>query len=178
MSTGRLGANLADEQMAPCRMASEDLPGPREAKRNSSWKGGAVDLGWLRSLYDAHNSAGEGFPDVLARDYLHTDAEFVEFAAAPGGRTHSGREAIAALFRERFEAGAMRIEDLELTAIDERTALAAFRIHMRGSGSGAETSMPLWNLITVDGAQIVRVEEFSDEDAALAAAGRGGEPAV
>jgi hypothetical protein len=38
--------------------------------------------------------------------------------------------------------------------------------------------MSLWNLITGDGARIVRVEEFSDEDAALAAAGRGGEPAV
>ena len=34
--------------------------------------------------------------------------------------------------------------------------------------------MQLWNLITLDGARIVRVEEFSDEEAALAAARRAG----
>ena len=137
-----------------------------------------VDLDLLRRLYDAHNSTGKDFPDVLARDYLHADAEFVEFAAAPGGRTHRGRDAVAALFRERFETGAMRIDDLELTAIDECTALAAFRIHMRGRGSGAETSMPLWNLITVDGSRISRVEEFSDEEAMVEAttAARSGSP--
>ncbi len=131
-----------------------------------------VELDWLRSLYDVHNTAGTAFPDVLARDYLHPEVEFVEFAAAPGGGTHRGRGAVAELFRRRFEAGAMRIEELELTAIDERSVLAAFRVHMRGLGSGAETSMPLWNLITLDGARIVRVEEFSDEEAALAAARR------
>lgn len=141
-----------------------------------------MDLDWLRSLYDVHNSAGSEFPEVLARDYLQDDVEFVEFAAAPGGRTHRGRRAVTALFRERFETGAMRIEELELTAIDERIALAAFRVHMRGLGSGAETSMPIWNLITVDGSRIARVEEFSDEEAVVeattAARRRGGEPAV
>ena len=141
-----------------------------------------MDLDWLRSLYRVHNTAGSEFPEVLARDYLQDDVEFVEFAAAPGGRTHRGKTAVTALFRERFETGAMRIEDLVLTAIDDRTALAAFRVHMRGLGSGAEASMPIWNLFILDGAQIVRVEEFSDEEAAVeattAARGRGGEPAV
>jgi hypothetical protein len=131
-----------------------------------------VDLDWLESLYDVHNTTGTAFPDVLARDYLHVDVEFVEFATAPGGGTHRGRDAVAELFRRRFEAGAMRIEELELTAIDERSALAAFRIHMRGLGSGVETSMLLWNLITLEGQRIVRIEEFSDEEAALAAARR------
>lgn len=131
-----------------------------------------MDLDRLRGLYEAHNTTGTAFPDVLVRDYLHADVEFVEFAAAPGGGTHRGRDAVAELFRRRFEAGAMRIEELELTAIDELRALAAFRIHMRGLGSGAETSMPLWNLITLEGERIVRVEEFSDEGAALAAARR------
>jgi hypothetical protein len=31
--------------------------------------------------------------------------------------------------------------------------------------------MRLWNLLTLDGSRITRVEEFSDEPAALAAAG-------
>ena len=131
-----------------------------------------MDFEWIRSLYDVHNTAASDFPGVLDRDYLHPDVEFVEFAAAPGGGTHRGSAAVAELFRPRFEAGSMRIEELELTALDERRALAAFRIHMRGLGSGAETSMPLWNLITLEGARIVRVEEFSDEEDALAAAGR------
>jgi ketosteroid isomerase-like protein len=66
----------------------------------------------------------------------------------------------------------MFVEDLELTALDERRALAAFRIRMRGSRSGLETSMRLWNLVTLDGSRVTRVEEFSDEEAALAAARR------
>jgi ketosteroid isomerase-like protein len=135
-----------------------------------------IDLDWLRSLYEVHNEVGAEFPDVLARDYLHEDAEFVQFAAAPGAATHRGRDAVAALFRDRFEAGAMRVEDLELTALDDRTALAAFRICMRGSRSGLETAMRLWNLVTVEGARITRVEEFSDEAAALDAARRRSEP--
>ena len=129
-----------------------------------------VDLDFIRRLYEAHNSAGADFPEILERDYLHADVEFVEFAAAPGAATHRGRAAVAALFRNRFEAGAMRVEELRLTALDERRALAEFRVRMRGAGSGAETSMPLWNLLTLDGARIARVEEFSDEAAALAAA--------
>jgi ketosteroid isomerase-like protein len=63
----------------------------------------------------------------------------------------------------------MVIEELELTAVDERRALAAFRIRMLGARSGAETSMRLWNLLTFEGRRILRIEEFSDEDDALAA---------
>jgi ketosteroid isomerase-like protein len=132
----------------------------------------APDLDFIRHLYDLHNKAGAEFPDALARDYLHADAEFVEFAAAPGAANHSGRYAVAALFRERFEAGAMQIEDLKLTAFDDRKVLAAFRVRMLGTGSGAEVSMRLWNLLTLEGSRIGRIEEFSDEADALAAARR------
>jgi ketosteroid isomerase-like protein len=131
-----------------------------------------VDLDRIRQIYDLHNSAGADFPDLLARDYLHANVEFVEFAAAPGARTHRGSEAVAALFHDRFRAGAMRVEELELTALDEHTVLAAFRIDMRGTSSGAEVSMRLWNLLTLDGSRVARVEEFSDEAAALAAGRR------
>ena len=37
-----------------------------------------VDLDLLRSIYDAHNEAGVEFPDLLARDFLDEDVEFVE----------------------------------------------------------------------------------------------------
>jgi hypothetical protein len=47
-----------------------------------------VDLDFLRGLYDAHNRAGTDFPDLLARDYLHPDVEFVELATARGAATH------------------------------------------------------------------------------------------
>jgi ketosteroid isomerase-like protein len=137
-----------------------------------------VDLDLLRSIYEAHNEAGAEFPDLLARDFLDEDVEFVEFPAAPGAATHRGRDAVAALFRERFEAGAMRVEDLELTALDDRMALAAFRARMRGSGSGAETAMRIWNLVTLEGSRIARLEEFSDEAAALDAARRRSGPAA
>jgi hypothetical protein len=132
----------------------------------------AVDVEYLRGVYEVHNSAGRDFPEILARDYLDSDVDFVEFADAPGAATYHGSEAVAALFRDRLQAGAMRVEELELTGIDEHRALAAFRIRMRGVGSGAETSMRLWNLVTLESSRITRIEEFSDEAAALQAAGR------
>ncbi len=125
----------------------------------------------LRAMYETHNSTGADFPDILARDYLHEDVEFVEFAAAPGARTYRGSEAVAALFRNRFEAGAMHLEDLELTAVGDERVLVTFRVSIRGARSGAESSMQLWNLVTLDGSRITRVEEFSDEADARAAAG-------
>jgi ketosteroid isomerase-like protein len=131
-----------------------------------------ADVELLRRIYDVHNSAGADFPEILARDYLDEDVELIEFADAPGAATHHGSEAVAALFRDRFEAGAMRVEDLELTPLDERRALAEFRIRMRGSESGAETSMPLWNLVTLEHSRITRIEEFSDVESARAAARR------
>jgi ketosteroid isomerase-like protein len=131
-----------------------------------------VDLDFIRGLYDVLNSSGADFPDVLLHDYLHDDVELVEFAAAPGAATYRGSHAVADLFRNRLEAGAMLVEDLTLTGVDERTVLAAFRARMRGISSGAETSMRIWNLLTVEGSRLVRIEEFSDEAAALAAAER------
>jgi uncharacterized RmlC-like cupin family protein/ketosteroid isomerase-like protein len=130
-----------------------------------------TELDVLRALYDDHNAAGAGFPDLLARDYLHEDVEFVEFAAAPGPRTYRGSEAVAELFRNRFEAGAMHVDDVQLTALDGHRVLAAFRVSIRGVRSGAESSMQLWNLVTLAGSRITRVEEFSDEADARAAAG-------
>ena len=144
----------------------------RGARRDNRGVDDGPELDVLRTLYDAHNETGADFPDVLARDFLHDDVEFVEFASAPGARTYRGREAVAALFRNRFEAGAMQVEDLELTAIGDHRVLAAFRIRMRGARSGAETSMPLWNLVTVVGSRLTRVEEFSEEADALDAARR------
>jgi hypothetical protein len=60
----------------------------------------------------------------------------------------------------------MRVEDLELTALDEKRVLAAFRIRMRGTGSGVETSIRIWNVVTLEGPRIARIEEFSDGSAA------------
>jgi hypothetical protein len=64
----------------------------------------------------------------------------------------------------------MRIDDLELTALDEHRVLAAFRVHMRGRGSGAQADMRIWNLLTIDGSRVRRVEEFVNEESALTAA--------
>ena len=36
-------------------------------------------------------------------------------------------------------------------------------MHFAVCGKRSETSMPLWNLVTVVGSRLTRVEEFSDE---------------
>ena len=124
---------------------------------------GSREVELLGRLYELHNSTRSGFPDILERDWLLEDAEFVEFPDAPGARTHRGSEAVAALFRNRFEAGEMLLEDIELRDVGAGRVLVNFRVHMRGARSGAETSMRLWNLVTLDGARIARIEEFSEE---------------
>jgi hypothetical protein len=128
------------------------------------------DVDFLRRLYELHNSTGREFPDLLERDYLREDVVFVEFPAAPGARTHSGSEAVAALFRNRFEAGAMLLDEIEVRAAGASRVLASFRVHMRGARSGIDTSMRLWNLVTLDGERIARIEEYSEEADAVAAA--------
>ena len=134
-----------------------------------------ADIDFIRGLYEVHNSAGAGFPDLLLeRDYLHPEVEFVEFLAIPGAATHRGPEAVADLFRGRFEAGDLQLEDVEVTPLDDRRAMVTFVARIRGTGSGAQAAMQLWNLFTLDGSQIARIEEFNDEASALAAAGAAG----
>src|SRR4029079_3340876 len=98
---------------------------------------------------------------------LGPDAECVESPSRPGATTHRGREAVVALFRERFEAGQMELTDLTLTQLSDERALAAFTIRIVGAKSGAEGSMRAWNLITVEDGLIARIEEFTDEASAL-----------
>jgi ketosteroid isomerase-like protein len=128
-----------------------------------------LDLDSLRAVFDLHNIAGMDFPDAL-REHLRPDAEWVESPLLPGATTHRGREAVVALFRERFEAGQMELTDLTLTQLSDERALAAFTIRIVGAKSGAEGSMRAWNLITVEDGLIARIEEFTDEASALAAA--------
>jgi hypothetical protein len=122
-----------------------------------------------RRLHEVHNAAPAEFPDLLHRS-LHEDAVLVELPVVPGARTHHGRDAIVALFRERFETGRMLLDEFEVEALDDRRVMVSFKANFRGAGSGAEASMPIWNLMTLDGDRIVMFEEFADEQSALAAA--------
>jgi len=128
-----------------------------------------IDLDSLRAVFDLHNTAGMDFPDAL-REHLRPDAEWVESPLLPGATTHRGREAVVALFRERFEAGHMLLDELTLTQVGDETVLAAFTVRIVGAQSGAPGSMRAWNVITVEDDQIARIEEFTDEASALAAA--------
>jgi ketosteroid isomerase-like protein len=128
-----------------------------------------ADLDSLRAVFDLHNTAGMDFPDAL-REHLRPDAEWVESPLLPGATTHRGREAVVRLFRERFEAGQMLLDELTLTEVADHTVLASFNVNIVGAKSGAQGSMRAWNLITLEGDQIARIEEFTDEASALAAA--------
>ena len=128
-----------------------------------------IDLDSLRAVFDLHNTAGMDFPDAL-REHLRPDAEWVESPLLPGATTHRGREAVVALFRERFEAGHMQLDEVTLTEVSDQRVLAAFTVRIVGVRSGAPGSMRAWNVITLEDDQIARIEEFTDEASALAAA--------
>jgi ketosteroid isomerase-like protein len=125
-----------------------------------------IDLDSLRAVFDLHNTAGMDFPDAL-REHLRPDAES---PLLPGATTHRGREAVVALFRERFEAGDMQLDEVTLTEVGDQRVLAAFTVRIVGAISGAQGSMRAWNVITLEDDQIARIEEFTDEASALAAA--------
>jgi ketosteroid isomerase-like protein len=130
-------------------------------------------LDFLRGVYEAWNAAGPSAPEAIASDYFHPDIEFVEAEAIPGAGTYRGRDAVAALLRDRFDVlTTVRMENVELQAVDDERVFASMRARGRGAGSGADVSVPLWHLLTIEDEWIVRIEEFVDEAAARAAAQR------
>jgi ketosteroid isomerase-like protein len=131
-------------------------------------------LDFPRAVYEAWNAAGASAPEAITRDYFHPDIEFVEAEPIPGAGTYRGRDAVAALLRDRFDVlTTVRMEDVELEALDDERVFASMRAHGRGAGSGAVVSVPLWHVLTIKDEWIVRLEEFVDEAAARAAAQRG-----
>ena len=92
--------------------------------------------------------------------------------AAPLEGANVGHEGIRRFFQELEEsAESSSFEVREVRAVGERV-IAFFRVRGVGRISGAETSMDLAGVYSVEDGKIRRAESFADHDAALQAVRR------
>jgi hypothetical protein len=94
------------------------------------------------------------------KDLIHPEIEFVNPEEAIEGGTRQGLAGIRTVV-ENFFDGAGRAATIELEQVYERGSrvLARFRIHARGSSSGAEAVGPPGGLVgTIRDGQVFRIE--------------------
>jgi ketosteroid isomerase-like protein len=108
--------------------------------------------------------------DVVASRW-HEDIVWEEPEAFPDGAVRRGREAVVERMAERLRLlGQVQIEAVEVSEIGPRV-LAEVVVHGRGSHSGVPASVREWLVFDFsDDDRVIRLREFLDRDAALAAA--------
>jgi limonene-1,2-epoxide hydrolase len=102
-------------------------------------------------------------------DTLHPAVEVNEWPEGPEARTYHGhdgvREAIA-VWSESWERMDITIEDV--SEVGERVVITLHQ-RFKGKGSEVEVAITSTNVFTVRDSKIVRVQLFTDREAALAA---------
>ena len=82
-----------------------------------------------------------------------------------------GKEEVRAAWARQVETLDIKIDIVELTAIDESRVLTVGLWRGRGSGSGAPVEQTVAQVFTVEAGQIRSVETYRNKDQALEAAG-------
>jgi uncharacterized protein len=124
------------------------------------------DLAVVRGAYEAF---GRGDIDALT-PLLHPEIEWRTTAEVPFLGTYRGIDEFLRGMNEWTEA----FDDLT-TSVEDMTevgehVLVCHRMHGRGTGSGAEVDLVLWQLVSVRDGQLVRMYDYSSRDEALEAA--------
>jgi SnoaL-like protein len=113
------------------------------------------NVGFVRSIVEDWERG-----DFSSAEWAHPEIEFVNPEEAIEGGTRQGLAAIRTVV-ENFFDGAGRAATIELEQVYERgnRVLARFRIHARGSSSGAEAVGPPGGLVgTIRDGQVFRIE--------------------
>jgi ketosteroid isomerase-like protein len=107
-------------------------------------------------------------------DWFDPEIEMREDPSFPEAGTYRGVDAIRkylADFSQSFDEFAFDVEDF--VDLGDDRVLVLFRIHSKGTGSGAiAEARPGW-IYTIRGEKVTRIEAYLDRDEALAAAGVG-----
>jgi ketosteroid isomerase-like protein len=108
---------------------------------------------------------------------FHPEAEWYPYLGAREGDLYRGRDSLLKMWSDIKESfgGSFRIEPQEAIDCGEQVVLVV-EARGTGSGSGAEVRQSWAQLATMQDGLVLRVEPFSDRDAALEAAGRLGLP--
>jgi ketosteroid isomerase-like protein len=120
----------------------------------------------VRRVMEAFDRDPTSVPQLLA-----ADVELIEWPESPDQRTYRGREGALAAFESWSEAWeSVGVEIDELVESGDHV-LARGRTHGRGKGSSVEVSMDAFNVYTIRGGEVARIEFFTTEEPALRAAG-------
>ena len=123
-------------------------------------------IDFVRAAYEWGNTQG-----WIARGWWHEDGEYVNSREDPDHATHSGIDAVEALFASWVQA----YPDLRVTPIESRANGERVFLWVRYRGHGATSGMPmdmeLAHVITLEDGLIKRLEEYTDRAEGLAAAG-------
>jgi ketosteroid isomerase-like protein len=126
-------------------------------------------LDLVRQTFEAYNAGEEVLPPIWAQD-----AEVRTAPGFPEGGPFRGRDEIRRFFeglREGWQPGtAVTIEKVE--EVDDKVVVS-FNWRGVGETSGIETSSHWLAVYTFRGDEILRVEYFTERDAALEAAAQG-----
>jgi ketosteroid isomerase-like protein len=127
---------------------------------------------FIRGAYARFNRAEPGVSGKLASlDFYHPDAVYVNDARDPDSGIHTGIEAVRGQVGRWVEA----YPDLEVEPLEIQTNGDQAFVWVRFSGHGAESGVPidmeLAHAVTVKDGKVLRVEEYSDRQEALEAAG-------
>jgi ketosteroid isomerase-like protein len=104
-------------------------------------------------------------------DGWHPDGEYINSRDDPDPGVHRGHDAVAAQFTRWVDSYPdLTVEPLEIRVNGDRIFVWV-RFAGHGAGSGAPLDMELAHIWTIEDDKIRRIEEFSDRDEGLAAAG-------
>ncbi len=107
---------------------------------------------------------------MLLAEFVDPEVEWVSAPHAPDPGPHHGHDAVRRALGDYFDSfDVFRPEADQVLATrrdDELLVLAT--THVRGKGSGAEVSIEVAHLIRVEGDRIVRMQVFTDREAAIA----------
>jgi ketosteroid isomerase-like protein len=121
----------------------------------------------VRRLYDAFARADF----EMALSYLDPEIEFSQPPEMPGGGTYHGPEGVInglAKWLGAWDDYVVQVQDM-IDLGDQ--VMARTRHRGRGKGSGVELEQEMFDLVTLNGAKIVRISMYLNKAQALEAAG-------
>jgi ketosteroid isomerase-like protein len=102
---------------------------------------------------------------------LDPAVELHEWPAAPGARTYRGHDGVRRALDSWFETWEwMQVEILDIFEVGDRVVLT---LHQRAKGKASEIELEVktFSVYTLRDGKVIRMEFFTDRDAALEAAG-------
>jgi ketosteroid isomerase-like protein len=166
VSPYELQLEIRDRLLVKGRMATGDNRAFREGAEARAAEDSA-NVALVRRFLEAFNRLDI---DSVAGD-LDPAVELHEWPTAPGARTYRGHDGVRRALDSWFETWEwMQVEILDIFEVGDRVVLT---LHQRAKGKASEVELEAktFNVYTFRDGKVIRMEFFTDREAALEAAG-------